>query len=120
MVETIEFFNCFWLLFFRVKRKVTKRKPVSRVTLRVAKPANDAAPHAAMRRCPTRSGAHNLAIAARLASLGRLAWQHDACFIDWFFYVERVGIRFAQTSRCAISVHIPDARRGTNGYKPKE
>ena len=69
----------------REKKSNQKKTPVSRLTLRVAKPANDAAPHAAMRRCPTRSGAHNLAIAARLASLGRLAWQHDACFIDWFF-----------------------------------
>ncbi|MDJ0855996.1 MAG: hypothetical protein QNI88_12345 [Desulfobacterales bacterium] len=42
-------------------------------TLRVAKPGNDAAPNAAMRRCPIRSSAHNLTIAVRLASLGRLA-----------------------------------------------
>jgi len=40
--------------------------------LRVAQPADDAAPRAAMRRCQPRSGAHNLAIAARLASLAAL------------------------------------------------
>ena len=57
-------------------------------TLRVAKPDNGAAHHAAMRRCPAlrdsssailccgesqvRSGAHNLTIAPRLAPLGAL------------------------------------------------
>jgi hypothetical protein len=45
---------------------------VSRYTLRVAQPIDEAAPHAAMRRCQACSGAHNLAIAARLAPLGAL------------------------------------------------
>jgi hypothetical protein len=49
-----------------------KNTPVSRLTLRVAKPGDDAAPHAAMRRCLAASGAHNLEIAARLASPGAL------------------------------------------------
>jgi len=40
--------------------------------LRVAKPGDEAAPPAAMRRCQACSGAHNLAIAARLASPGAL------------------------------------------------
>jgi len=40
--------------------------------LRIAQPADDAAPRAAMRRCQACSGAHNLAIAARLASPGAL------------------------------------------------
>jgi len=40
--------------------------------LSVVQPADDAAPHAAMRRCQACSGAHNLAIAARLASLAAL------------------------------------------------
>jgi hypothetical protein len=42
---------------------------VSRYTLRVVQPDDEAAHHAAMRRCQSRSGAHNLAIAARLASI---------------------------------------------------
>jgi len=41
------------------------------VTLRVAQPIDETAPRAAMRCCQACSGAHNLAIAARLAS-------HDA------------------------------------------
>jgi len=41
---------------------------VSRLTLRVVQPADEAAPHAAMRRYHVCWGAHNLAIAARLAS----------------------------------------------------
>jgi hypothetical protein len=45
---------------------------VSRYTLRVVQPDDEAALHAAMRRCQSRSGAHNLAIAARLASMGAL------------------------------------------------
>jgi hypothetical protein len=45
-----------------------KKPPVSRYTLRVVQPDDEAAPHAAMRRCQACSGAHNLAIAARLAS----------------------------------------------------
>jgi hypothetical protein len=40
--------------------------------LRVVQPADEAAPRAAMRRCQTCAGAHNLAIAARLASSGVL------------------------------------------------
>jgi hypothetical protein len=50
--------------------KKTEAKENARVprTLRVVQPADDAAPRAAMRRCQARSGAHNLAIAARLVS----------------------------------------------------
>ena len=43
-----------------------------RSTLRVAKPVIAAAPHVAMPRCQVRSGAHTLAIAARLATPGAL------------------------------------------------
>jgi len=45
---------------------------VLRTFLRVAKPADEAAPRVAMPRCQACSGAHNLAIAARLASPGAL------------------------------------------------
>jgi hypothetical protein len=41
---------------------------VSRLTLRVAQPSDEAAPRAAMRCCRTPAGAHNLTIAARLVS----------------------------------------------------
>jgi len=41
---------------------------VPRLTLRFVQPADEAAPHAAMRRYHVCSGAHNLVIAARLAS----------------------------------------------------
>jgi hypothetical protein len=54
------------------KKKNQKKPPVFRFTLRVAKPGDDAASRAAMRRYQACSGAHNLAIAARLASLGAL------------------------------------------------
>jgi len=59
---------------FTASSKKTKQKktPVSRYTLRVVQPDDEAAHHAAMRRCQNRSGAHNLAIAARLASIGAL------------------------------------------------
>jgi hypothetical protein len=78
------------LLHFLSREKKTKQKktPVSRYTLRVVQPDDEAALHAAMRRCPALrefsslyryfgesqscSGAHNLAIAARLASMGAL------------------------------------------------
>jgi hypothetical protein len=69
-----------------------KKTPMSRSTLRVAQAADDAAPHAAMRRCQACSGTHDLAIAARLA----------------------------QTSRHAFSARIADARRGTKGMNPKK
>jgi len=76
--------------FLSPERKPNQKKtPVSRYTLRVVQPADEAAPHAAIRRCPalrefsslctcfgesqSRSGAHNLAIAARLASVGALS-----------------------------------------------
>ena len=49
-----------------------KKTPVSRLTLHVAKPGDEAAPYAAMLCCKACSGAHNLAIAARLASIGAL------------------------------------------------
>jgi hypothetical protein len=48
--------------------KQPKEDTVSRFILRVAQPADEAAPHAAMRRYRTPSGAHNLAIAPRLES----------------------------------------------------
>jgi hypothetical protein len=50
------------------KKTNQKKTPVSRLTLRIVQSADDAAPRAAMRRCNVRSCAHNLAIAARLAS----------------------------------------------------
>jgi len=60
--------------FLSPERKPNQKKtPVSRYTLRVVQPADEAAPHAAIRRCQPRSGAHNLAIAARLASVGALS-----------------------------------------------
>jgi len=46
---------------------------MSRFALRVVQPADEAAPHAAIRRCQSRSAAHNLAIAPRLASVGALS-----------------------------------------------
>jgi hypothetical protein len=75
---------------FSYTRKKTEPKEGVRVPrfLRVAQPNDKAAPHAAIRRCPALrefsslymcfgdsqacSGAHNLAIAARLAPLGTL------------------------------------------------
>jgi len=54
------------------KKTKQKKTPVSRLILRVVQPADEAAPRAAMRRCQTCSGAHNLAIAARLAPSGVL------------------------------------------------
>jgi len=59
-------------LHFLSREKKTKQKktPLPRYTLRIVQPDDDAAPYAAMRRSQARSGAHNLAIAARLASIG--------------------------------------------------
>jgi hypothetical protein len=73
---------------FTWKEDEAKEIAVSRYTLRVVQPDDEAALHAAMRRCPALrefsslyryfgesqscSGAHNLAIAARLASVGAL------------------------------------------------
>jgi hypothetical protein len=70
------------------KKTNQKKTPLSRPTLRVAKPGDDAVPRAAMQRCPALRefssafacfgesqacpGALNLAIAARLATLGAL------------------------------------------------
>jgi len=69
----------------RERKRNQKKTPVSRYTLRIVQPDDEAAPHAVMRRCPalrefssaymcfgesqSRSGAHHLAIAARLASI---------------------------------------------------
>ena len=50
------------------KKTNQKKTPVSRLFLRVAKPVEEATSHAAMQCCSARSGAHNLAIAARLTS----------------------------------------------------
>ncbi|MDJ0856749.1 MAG: hypothetical protein QNI88_16190 [Desulfobacterales bacterium] len=58
-------------IFFHVEDE-PKEDALAPLFLRVAKPANEAAPHAAMRRCQVRSGAHNLTIAARLTPLGAL------------------------------------------------
>ena len=54
------------------KKTNQKKTPLSRVTLRVAQPVDEAAPHAAMRCYPSCSGAHNLAIVARLTSISAL------------------------------------------------
>jgi len=54
------------------KKTNQKKTPVSHLALRIAKPGDDAAPCAAMRRCQANSGAHNLAIAACLTTLGAL------------------------------------------------
>jgi hypothetical protein len=69
-----------WFIFFHVEENepITPRRdrlqtPVSRFILRVAQPTDEAAPHAAIRRCQSRSGAHNLAIAPRLASVVALS-----------------------------------------------
>jgi Flp pilus assembly protein protease CpaA len=59
-------------IFFPGKENEPKETAVSRLPLRVAQPIVEAAPNAAMRRCPNRSGAHNRSIAARLASLAAL------------------------------------------------
>jgi hypothetical protein len=56
----------------RERKPNQKKTPVSRLTLRVAQPVDEATHRAAMRRCQACSGAHNLTIAARLASLGAL------------------------------------------------
>jgi hypothetical protein len=63
-----------WFLPFlsRERKGSQKKTPVSRLILRVVQPVDEAAPRTAMRRCQARSGAHNLAIAARLASPGAL------------------------------------------------
>jgi hypothetical protein len=45
---------------------------MSRYTLRVVQPVDEAVPHAAMRRCQFRSDAHNLTIAPRFALIGAL------------------------------------------------
>jgi hypothetical protein len=59
-------------IFFPGKENEPKETAVSRFSLRVAQPIVEAAPHAVMRRCPVRSGAHNRSIAARLASRAAL------------------------------------------------
>ena len=56
----------------REKKSNQKKPPVPRYTLRFAQRVDEAAPNAAMRRYQSCSGAHNLAIAARLASIGAL------------------------------------------------
>ncbi|MDJ0810240.1 MAG: hypothetical protein QNJ01_09070, partial [Desulfobacterales bacterium] len=55
-------------IFFHVEENEPKEDARVPRTLRVAKPVNDAAPHAAIRCCPVCSVAHNRSIAARLAS----------------------------------------------------
>jgi len=57
-----------WFIFFRVKENEPKESAVSRFTLRVVQPVDEAAPRAAMRRCRNPPGAHNLPLAARLIS----------------------------------------------------
>ncbi len=88
------------ILDFLRNRQENEPKEDARVprTLCVAKPDNEAAPYAAMRRCPIRSGAHNLAIAARLALLGAL---HDSIMLASVTGFNRSGLaetRFAQTN----------------------
>jgi hypothetical protein len=51
-----------------IQKKNQKKTPVSSLTLRVAKPGDEAALYAAMLCCKACSGTHNLAIAAHLAS----------------------------------------------------
>ena len=53
----------------RERKPNQKKTPMSRFILRVAKPYDEAAPHTAMLCCIACSGAHNLTIAGRLASL---------------------------------------------------
>jgi len=53
----------------RERKPNQKKTPMPRFILRVAKPCDEAAPHTAMLCCIACSGAHNLTIAARLASL---------------------------------------------------
>ncbi|MDJ0876362.1 MAG: hypothetical protein QNJ48_06920 [Desulfobacterales bacterium] len=55
-------------IFFRVEENEPKEDARGPHTLRVAKPVDEAAPHAAIRCCSALSGAHNLLIAARLTS----------------------------------------------------
>jgi len=52
----------------RERKRKQKKTPASRFTLRVVQPVDEAAPRAAMRRCRTPPGAHNLPLAARLIS----------------------------------------------------
>ncbi|MDJ0665850.1 MAG: hypothetical protein QNJ61_01190 [Desulfobacterales bacterium] len=59
-------------IFFRGKENEPEETARVPRILRVAHPVVEAAPNAAMRRCPARSGAHNRSIAARLASLAAL------------------------------------------------
>jgi hypothetical protein len=122
--------------------------PVSRFILRVAQPTDEAAPHAAIRRCPalrefssaftyfgesqTRSGAHNLAIAPRLASVGALSDNmmlaaSNGCYGRSTRKLTRLrqgcgGLRPAcgkttagKQVRALLSGRIADARRGTKG-----
>ncbi len=88
-------------IFFHVEENEPKEDALAPLTLRVTKPASEAAPHAAMRRCPIRSGAHNLTIAARLASLGAL---HDSMMLASMTGFNRTGL--AET-RCAQTVREP-------------
>jgi hypothetical protein len=59
-------------IFFHVKENEPKENARVPRILRGVQPINEASPRAAMRRCQVCSGAHNLAIAARLASPGAL------------------------------------------------
>ncbi|MDJ0811065.1 MAG: hypothetical protein QNJ01_13275, partial [Desulfobacterales bacterium] len=56
----------------RGRKRTKRRRPCPAYPAR-RQTEQYAAPHAAMQRCSIRSRAHNLTIAARLASLGRLA-----------------------------------------------
>ena len=113
------------VLFTGPSIKRTKRRypclAALRVTLHVAQPADEAAPHAAIRRFQPHSGAHNLAIAPRLASVGALS--------DNMMLAASTGCHGRSTRKlaplsaglkqvCALfPVRPVDARRGTKGQQ---
>ncbi len=82
------FLNGFFI-FCHVTENEAKEHARAPLTLRVAQPLPEAAPHAAMRRCPVRSGAHNRSIAARLALLG--AWPDSMMLASLSGLIERVS-----------------------------
>jgi hypothetical protein len=109
-------------LHFLSRDKKTKQKktPVSRLILRVAKPDDDAAHRAVMRRCQACSGAHNLMIAARLALPGALPDSTMLAASPGLLARARgnsPAFQRAQTVRALLSVRIADARRGTKGNR---
>ena len=84
---------------------------------RRSEPCDEAAPHTAMPCCKACSGAHNLAIAARLASLGALP---DSMMLAASYgsagRSRRNSLR--SNSRRAFIARSPDAQPRDNGERP--